>query len=93
MELDLGRSRSVSQVTLFWMTMTGVPQKTMVQYADEAGNWRPVSATPTFRPAAEAVETIRFSPVTTSKLRVLQAPNGGGLGGPSLMGLSEVETR
>jgi hypothetical protein len=92
-EMNLGRSRSVSQVTLFWMTFTGLPQKTMVQYADEAGTWKPVSATPVFRPAAGAMEIIRFSPVTTSKLRVLQAPNGGGNGGPSLMGLSEVEAR
>ena len=92
-QMNLGRSRSVSQVTLFWMTLAGRPQKTMVQYGDEAGNWKPVSATPVFRPAAGAVEIIRFSPVTTSKLRVLQAPNGGGRGGPSLMGLSEVEAR
>ena len=92
-QMNLRRSRSVSQVTLFWMTFTGMPQKTMVQYGDEAGNWKPVSATPVLRPAAGAVEIIRFSPVTTSKLRVLQAPNGGGEGGPSLMGLSEVEVR
>jgi hypothetical protein len=65
----------------------------MVQYANETGKWVPVSATVGFRPAANVVETIRFSPVTTSRLRILQAPNGGGKGGPSLMGLSEVEVR
>ncbi len=92
-QMDLGPPRSVSQVALFWMTLTGLPQKTMVQYADEAGAWKPVSATPIFRPATGAVEIVRFSPVTTSRLRVLQAPNGGGNGGPSLMGLSEVEVR
>ncbi len=92
-QMDLGRSRRVSQVSLFWMTLTGLPQKTMIQYADEAGTWRPVSATPDFRPASGAVEVIRFSPLRTSKLRVLLAPNGGGKGGPSLMGLSEVEVR
>jgi hypothetical protein len=92
-QMDLGRSRSVSQVTLFWMTNTGLPEKIMVQYADEAGAWKPVSATPVFRPAASAVESVRFAPVTTSKLRILQAANGGGNGGPSLMGLSEVEVR
>jgi hypothetical protein len=92
-QMDLGRSRRVSQVSLFWMTLTGLPQKTMIQYADEAGTWRPVSATPDFRPASGAVEVIQFSPLRTSKLRVLLAPNGGGKGGPSLMGLSEVEVR
>ena len=92
-QLDFDRPQRVAQVSLFWMTTTGLPQKTMVQYADDAGTWKPVSATPEFRPAAEAVERIEFSPVTTSRLRILMAPNGGGKGGPSLMGLSEVEVR
>jgi hypothetical protein len=92
-QMDLGQSRSVSQVGLYWMTLAGLPRKTMIQYVDEAGVWRPVSATPDFRPASGAVEVMHFSPLRTSKLRVLLAPNGGGKGGPSLMGLSEVEVR
>ncbi len=92
-ELDLGRSRSVSQVTLFWMTMTGLPQKTMVQYADEVGNWRPVSATPTSRPAAGAVDNDPIFARDDQQAPRPTGPHGGGLGGPSLMGLSEVETR
>jgi hypothetical protein len=65
----------------------------MIQYADQAGAWKSVSATPSFRAAANAVEIIRFSPVTTSKLCVLQAANGGSKGSAGLMGLSEVEVR
>jgi len=94
-EMDLGESRRVSVVNLYWMTFTGLPQKTMLQYFDQTGwdtgKWKPVSATPNWRPAEGPVERIRFTPVTTSKLRILMAPGGGGYGGPSLMGLSEVE--
>ncbi|MFA5864082.1 MAG: discoidin domain-containing protein [Phycisphaerae bacterium] len=92
-QMDLGQPRQVSQVNLFWMTHTGLPQKTMIQYADETGTWKPVSATPDFRAAEAPVEQIKFTPVTTGKLRILMAPNGGGKGAPVLMGLSEVEVR
>jgi len=92
-QMDLGQPRKVSQVNVFWMTFTGLPQKTMIQYADESGAWKSVSATPDFLAAKGPVEKIKFTPVTTSKIRILMAPNGGGKGGPVLMGLSEVELR
>lgn len=93
-ELDLVIPRRVSEVSLYWMTFTGLPQKTMVTFFDRASNeWKPVSSTPEWRPAAGPVETIRFAPVVTEKLRIVQAAGGGGTGGPNLMGLSEAEVR
>ena len=72
------------------VTFTGLPRRTMVSWLD-GEVWRPVSATPDWRPAGGAVERLRFEPVETRRLRVRQAPSGGGRGGPNLMGLSEVE--
>lgn len=92
-EMNLGWARQVSTVNLFWMTFTGLPQKTMIQYLDKSSAWKPVSATPAWRPARGPVERITFTPVTTDKLRILMAPKGGGVGGSALMGLSEVEVR
>lgn len=91
-ELDLGRPRPVAEVGLWWMTFTGLPRKTMVRYLD-GNDWRAASSTPTWRAATAAVERIAFEPVTTARVRVVQAPGGGGPGGPNLMGLSEVEVR
>jgi hypothetical protein len=91
-EMDLGKPRQVAEVGLWWMTFTGLPKQTMLTYLDGT-EWKPVSATPTWRPAASAVEKLTFTPVTTTKLRLLQAAGGGGPGGPNLMGLSEIEVR
>jgi len=91
-ELEFGKPRQVSEVGLWWMTFTGLPRKTMVRYLDGT-EWKPVSSTPDWRPATGPAETVSFRPVTTSRLRVVQAAGGGGPGGPNLMGLSEVEVR
>ena len=91
-EIDVGQPRQLAQVSLWWMTFTGLPARTQVCWLD-GDAWKPVSATPDWRPAAAAVEHLRFEPVLTRRLRVRQAPGGGGRGGPNLMGLSEVEVR
>ncbi|NLF17716.1 MAG: hypothetical protein GX595_10730, partial [Lentisphaerae bacterium] len=91
-EIDVGQPRRLAEIGLWWMTFTGLPQRTQVCWLD-GEDWKPVSATPDWRPAAAAVESLRFEPVLTRRLRVRQAPSGGGRGGPNLMGLSEVEVR
>jgi len=92
-EMDLGREHVVRQVTLYWMTFAGLPRKTRVDAVGADGLWRPVSATPTWRPAAGPIDCVTFAELGTRRLRVVMAPLGGGPGGPALMGLSEVEIR
>ncbi len=92
-EMDLHREHRVREVTLYWMTFTGLPRKTRVDALADDGTWRPMSATPDWRPAPGPVDRVVFAPVNTRRLRVVMAPLGGGPGGPALMGLSEVEVR
>jgi hypothetical protein len=92
-EMDLSRERTVSEVTLYWMTFTGLPRRTRVEALGADGSWQPVSATPDWRPAPGPVDRVAFTPLRTRCLRVVMAPLGGGVGGPALMGLSEVEVR
>lgn len=90
-EMDLGRDRAVSEVRLHWMTYTSLPVKVGLRYLDGGGNWQPIPGEPQWRAVAEGTETISLNSLKTRKLRIVQAPLGGGVISPMLMGLSEVE--
>jgi len=92
-EMDFGRERNIGEVRLYWMTYTSLPRKVGLRYPAGEGDWQPVPGLPLWRAAVEPVETIRFPTLRTRKLRVIQAAIGGGEGGPTLMGLSEVEVK
>jgi hypothetical protein len=91
--LDLQGRSKINSVSLYWMTYTGLPQQFMIQYKDGVSDadWKAVSATPQWIAADAPIQQVQFAPVFATTLRLLVAKQGGGIGGPTMFGVSEIE--
>jgi len=90
--LEWSEPKRVSKVIICWMTFGGLPTAYKVQYQKEGGwegTW--VDITPAWQEAQKAFEVIKFNPVKTKAIRVIQKANGGNHLTPNMMGISEIE--
>ncbi len=92
-ELDLGEVRDVSELRLYWMTFSTLPEKIGVRYQSEDYNWMPVPSRPEWYAPTEPLELVELDGLRTRKIRIIQAANGGAATTPTLMGLSEVDIK
>lgn len=89
-ELRLAAPAPLRGLRVWWMTFYGLPRAVKVQ-SWQAGAWQDAPGYEQWRPARAAVEELRFAPVTTARVRLLQQAGGGNSTFPTLMGASEVE--
>lgn len=73
--LDLKKPMQVSSASLYWFDDTGkgqcrVPASWMLQYKD-GDSWKPVEGASAYGTDPDKYNTVTFTPVTTSELRIL----------------------
>ena len=72
--MTFAKSATVSEVQVYWFDDTGrggvrVPKSWRLLYKTAAG-WTPVAGASEFGVARDAYNTVRFTPVTTTGLRI-----------------------
>jgi hypothetical protein len=73
-EMTFARSSTVSESEVYWFDDTGrgsvrVPQSWRILFKD-GDQWKPVEASGAFGVAKDAWNTVTFTPVTTTALRI-----------------------
>jgi uncharacterized protein len=74
-EMAFAKPSTVSEAQVYWFDDTGrggvrVPKSWRLLYKEPGGEWKPVAALVGFGVAKDAYNTVRFTPVTTSALRI-----------------------
>jgi hypothetical protein len=94
-EIDLGRERTVREVTVYWANYTDRlnTSHTVEVQVPKTDGWRSIYRSPSTGEAPAQLTTFTFEPVTTQRLRIWQPAGGGGIHRPNLMWLAEVEVR
>ena len=73
--MTFAKSATVSEVQVYWFDDTGrggvrVPKSWRLAGTREGTEWRPVVGAAEFGVAKDAYNTVRFTPVTTTALRI-----------------------
>lgn len=74
--LDWRQPVTLGQVTIWWVQPDWFPRAFRVEYLSDQ-NWVAVSGPASWLAVTGQSSTVRFAPVTTRALRVIQHPNGG----------------
>ena len=74
-EMAFAKPSSVSETQIYWFDDTGhggvrVPKSWKLLYRDSTGAWKPVDAKDEYGVAKDRYNVVRFSPVTTTALRL-----------------------
>jgi hypothetical protein len=90
--LSWDKPRQFDRVVVWWALQEMWPSRCKVQYWNDAdGAYVDVSSTPQWQTARSLMGEHRFTPVRTTKLRILQDAHGGGPDRPDLMFVQEVQ--
>jgi DUF1680 family protein len=81
-QMDFAKPSTVSEAQVYWFDDTGrggvrVPKSWKLLYKDAAGVWKPVETADTFGVDKDKYNSVRFTPVTASgmKLELVMQPN------------------
>lgn len=90
-QIEFPEPHEIRSAALYWALDNGGTwsSRDFTVQAEVDGTWRDVAAVRGLAP--EPMSVLQFTPVTTSRVRVLQAPSGGPAERPNIMWLREIE--